>query len=174
MTKDKSPRGKGTPATLALLSAGIAFTSHIYEHNPSSTSYGIEAADALGLTTAEVFKTLIVLVDAQPHVAVIPVDCTLNMKLLAQATGGKRADMAPVDTAQRLTGYVLGGISPIGQRTQLPTVIDISVLSLDRVYVSGGARGFDVGLTPDGLLKVTSAIVAKIAVGRASPPAPTV
>ena len=173
MAKDKTPRGKGTPATLALLDAGIAFTSHTYEHNPSSTSYGIEAAHALGLSPTEVFKTLIVLVDAQPHVAVIPVDCTLNMKMLAQAAGGKRAEMAPTDTAQRLTGYVLGGISPIGQRTQLPTVIDNSVLGLDRVYVSGGARGFDVGLIPEDLLKVTSAIAAQIAVGRASPPAPT-
>jgi Cys-tRNA(Pro)/Cys-tRNA(Cys) deacylase len=95
------------------------------------------------------------------------------MKMLAQAAGGKRAEMAPTDTAQRLTGYVLGGISPIGQRTQLPTVIDNSVLGLDRVYVSGGARGFDVGLIPEDLLKVTSAIAAQIAVGRASPPAPT-
>jgi Cys-tRNA(Pro)/Cys-tRNA(Cys) deacylase len=174
MAKDKTPRGKGTPATLALLDAGIPFSSHTYEHNPSTTSYGVEAAQALGLSPAEVFKTLIVLVDAQPHVAVISVDCTLNMKMLAQAAGGKRAEMAPTETAQRLTGYVLGGISPIGQRTQLPTVIDDSVLGLERVYISGGARGFDIGLSPEDLLQITSAIVAQIAVGRASPPAPTV
>jgi Cys-tRNA(Pro)/Cys-tRNA(Cys) deacylase len=173
MAKDKTPRGKGTPATLALLDAGIEFTSHTYEHNPSSTSYGIEAANALGLAPDEVFKTLIVLVDAQPHVAVVPVDCTLNLKMLAQAAGGKRAEMAPTDAAQRLTGYVLGGISPIGQRSRLPTVIDDSVLGLDRVYVSGGARGFDVGLVPEDLLKATDAKVAQIAVGRPSPPLPT-
>lgn len=173
MAKNKTPRGKGTPATQALLDAGMAFTMHTYEHNPASTSYGIEAAEALGLKTAEVFKTLIVMVDAQPHVAVLPVDCSLSMKMIAKAVGGKHAEMAPADVAQRVTGYVLGGISPIGQRSRLPTVVDSSVLGLEHVYVSGGARGFDVGLIPEDLLKATRGTIAQIAVGQASPPAPT-
>ena len=174
MAKERNSRGKGTPATLALTDAGVTFTSHTYDHIPGSTSYGIEAADALGLSPAEVFKTLIAFVDASPHVAVVPVDSTLNMKSLAQAAGGKRAEMAPTDVAVRLTGYVLGGISPIGQRTHLPTVIDSSALTFTRIYVSGGARGFDVGLAPEDLLKVTGGKVAQIAAGKASHPAPTV
>lgn len=170
MARNQNPRSKGTPATIALTTAGIDFTSHIYAHDPHAQSYGMEAAEALGLAPAEVFKTLIAVVDARPHVAVVPVDRTLNLKALAAAAGGKRADMAPADLAQRLTGYVLGGISPIGQRTALPTVLDESAQDHEWVYVSGGARGFDIGIAPVDLAAITSAVIAPISTAPAGPP----
>jgi Cys-tRNA(Pro)/Cys-tRNA(Cys) deacylase len=172
MATSKSRRSKGTPATSTLTAAGLHFTSHTYDHDPRVASFGLEAAEALGLPPSQVFKTLIALVDARPHVAVVPVDCTVDLKALATAAGGKRADMAPADLAQRLTGYVIGGISPIGQRTSLPTVVDSSARNHAQVYVSGGARGFDIGIDPADLVRITSAVIAPIATGPASRPAP--
>ena len=155
--------GLGTPATVALTRAGIDFTTHPYDHDPRHPSFGEEAAVALGLTPAEVFKTLLVLVDQSPVVAIVPVGGTLDLKALAAAAGGRRAQMCDPASAQRLTGYVVGGISPIAQRRALPTFLDDSALGQDRVYVSGGRRGLDIGLRPSDLATVTGAVVAPIA-----------
>jgi Cys-tRNA(Pro)/Cys-tRNA(Cys) deacylase len=153
----------GTPATAALAAAGIAFTLHAYDHDPRATSYGEEAAAALGLTVDEVFKTLLATVDGELVVAVVPVAGTLDLKALAVAAGGRRAEMADPALAQRVTGYVVGGISPIGQKRALPTFVDETALLLERMYVSGGRRGLDLGLAPDDLLAVTGGRYAPIA-----------
>lgn len=158
-------RGAGTPATVALDRAGVRFTLHPYEHDPAATSYGAAAADALGLSPAEVFKTLLVVADGAPVVAVIPVASTLDLKAVARAVGSKRAAMADPEVAERLTGYVVGGISPIGQRTRLRTVLDESAADLGTVYVSAGRRGVSLGITPDALAAVTGAELAPIARG---------
>ena len=152
-----------TPATRALGAAGVAFTVHAYAHDPRSTSYGLEAAAALGLHPDEVFKTLVAMVDGVPTVAVIPVSTTLDLKHLAAAHGGRRAELAEAAAAERLTGYVVGGISPIGQKRLLPTYVEETAALLDRVYVSGGRRGFDIGLAPDDLIAVTSGTYADLA-----------
>lgn len=153
----------GTPATTALTRAGIAFTTHAYEHDPRSPSFGLEAAASLGLAPDEVFKTLLALVDSRPVVGIVPVSGSLDLKALAAAAGGRRADLADPDSAQRLTGYVVGGISPIGQKRRLPTFLDGSAQELPTVYVSGGRRGLDVGLAPGDLLAVTGGSYAAIA-----------
>jgi Cys-tRNA(Pro)/Cys-tRNA(Cys) deacylase len=158
-------RGKGagaTPATVALHRAGIAFTEHAYVHDPSAASYGTEAADVLGLDPRRVLKTLLASVDGRLTVAVVPVAGQLDLKALAAAVGGKRATMADAADAERATGYVVGGISPVGQRRAHPTVVDDSVLDLDVVYVSGGRRGLDLGLAPGDLVRVTAATVARV------------
>jgi len=155
----------GTQATLALTKAGIAYSVHQYDHDPRSTSYGLEAAAALGLDPALVFKTLIATVDGTAAVAVVPVSGSLDLKLLAAAHGGRRADLADAALAQRVTGYVLGGISPLGQKRQLPTFIDDSAELLEEMYVSGGKRGFDIGIAPADLLAATGGSYA--AIGRA-------
>ncbi|MBK9741322.1 MAG: Cys-tRNA(Pro) deacylase [Actinobacteria bacterium] len=164
MTK-KEPRRRepGTPATLALTGAGIAFTSHAYAHDPGAASYGLEAAAALGLEPDTVFKTLLTMVDGAPVVGIVPVSTTLDLKALAAVLGGRRCEMADGATAARLTGYVIGGISPIGQKRRLPTVIDASAEHLATMYVSGGRRGFDIGLAPTDLRSVTDARFEPIA-----------
>ena len=160
-------REVGTPATVALTRAGIPFTSHAYEHDPKAPSFGLEAARALGLDPADVFKTLLATVDGSTVVAIVPVSGSLDLKRLAAARGGRRAEMADPADAQRLTGYVLGGISPIGQRRQLPTLLDESARGRTTIYVSGGRRGFDIGLAPDDLLEVTKGSYSGLA--RAAP-----
>lgn len=150
-----TPKG-GTPATAALVAAGIEFTVHEYAHDPRADSYGLEAAQALGLDPAVVFKTLLADVDGSPHVAIVPVAGLLDLKALAAAVGGRRAEMADPKAAQRITGYVVGGISPIGQKRSLPTFIDSSAEGCARMYVSGGKRGMDIGLSPTDLARVTS------------------
>ena len=155
-------KSRGTPATVALQRAGIPFTTHVYTHDPRSTSYGLEAAEALGLDADQVFKTLLADVDGRATVAVVPVSGSLDLKALAAAAGGRRAEMTDPAQAQRLTGYVLGGISPIGQRRALPTYLDVTAEAHPTVYVSGGQRGFDIGLTPADLVLVTSAVIAPI------------
>jgi Cys-tRNA(Pro)/Cys-tRNA(Cys) deacylase len=155
-------RDPGTPATVALARAGIAYTAHAYEHDPRATSFGLEAAHALGLQPDEVFKTLLALVDGRAVVGIVPVSGSLDLKALAAAAGGRRAEMADASTAQRLTGYVLGGISPIGQKRALPTFVDETAELLDTVYVSGGRRGFDIGLAPADLLAITGGSYAPI------------
>ncbi len=152
----------GTPATVALTKAGIAFTLHPYDHDPSAPSYGNEAAEALGLDPHEVFKTLLASVDGRLVVAVVPVTGQLDLKALAAAVGGKKAVMADPADAERATGYVVGGISPIGQRRRLTTVVDESASALSTIYVSGGRRGLDIGLSPTDLLAVTGASYARI------------
>lgn len=153
----------GTPATVALSRAGIAFSIHEYVHDPRAASYGLEAASALGLDADLVFKTLIVMVDDTPAVGIVPVTCTLDLKAFAAARHGRRADLADPALAQRLTGYVVGGISPIGHRKPLPTILEETALLLERIYVSGGRRGFDIGLTPEDLLVATGGTTAAIA-----------
>ena len=161
--RDAAGSAAGTPATVALTRAGIEFTVHAYDHGPRAMSFGEEAAAALGLTTDEVFKTLLAMVDGEPVVGIVPVVGALDLKALASAAGGRRAEMADPTVAQRLTGYVLGGISPIGQKRALPTFLDESAVLLDTVYVSGGRRGLDIGLAPDDLLAVTGGQYAAIA-----------
>ena len=155
-------RSVGTPATVALEKAGVTFTVHAYDHDPRSASYGLEAADALGLDPDAVFKTLLAEVDGELVVAVVPVSGQLDLKALASAVGGKRAAMADPAVAERTTGYVVGGISPIGQRRRLRTVVDASASVRPAVYVSGGRRGVDLGLDPADLVRVLDAQVARI------------
>jgi Cys-tRNA(Pro)/Cys-tRNA(Cys) deacylase len=147
---------------VALERAGVAFTQHTYEHDPAATSYGLEAAQSLGLDPAAVFKTLLADVDGRLVVGVVPVTGQLDLKALASTVGGKRASMADPAAAERTTGYVVGGISPIGQRKRLPTVLDTSALDRSTIYVSGGKRGLDLGLDPRDLVKLLEARVAPI------------
>jgi Cys-tRNA(Pro)/Cys-tRNA(Cys) deacylase len=162
MAKKKRGEG-GTPATVALTRAGIPFTTHPYEHDPAAPSYGMEAAEALGLDPDRVLKTLFVDVDGRLVVGIVPVSRQLDLKAVAAAAGGKRATMADPLVAERATGYVVGGISPLGQKRAHPTVLDESALSHDSVYVSGGRRGLDLGLAPQDLVRLTQARVAPIA-----------
>lgn len=155
--------GQGTPATVALGKAGIEFSTHAYQHDPAAKSFGLEAAEALGLEPQQVFKTLLVEVDGKLSVGVVPVDKQLDLKAVASALSGKKAVMADPAAAERITGYVVGGISPIGQKRPLPTVVDTSATEYDKVYVSGGRRGLDLGLSPTDLIEVTSARTAAIA-----------
>jgi Cys-tRNA(Pro)/Cys-tRNA(Cys) deacylase len=161
VAKKSSPGG--TPATVALTRAGVAFTTHSYEHDPAASSYGLEAAEVLGLPVEQVFKTLLADVDGVLVVAIVPVGGKLDLKALAAAVGGKKAAMADPQVAERTTGYVLGGISPLGQKRPLRTVIDETALSFDTVYVSGGRRGFDLGLPPTDLVEQTKATTAPLA-----------
>ena len=158
----------GTPATVALARAGIAFSTHAYDHDPRTAAYGLEAAEKLGLDPARVFKTLLASVDGELAVAIVPVALQLDLKALAHALGGKRAEMADPALAARKTGYVVGGISPIGQKTALPTVLDESAILHETIYVSGGRRGLDLGIAPDDLLALTGGRFAAIARSRAS------
>jgi len=135
---------------------------HPYEHDPAAASYGGEAAEVLGLDPARVLKTLLASVDGGLVVAAVPVAGQLDLKALAAAVHGKKATMADPATAERATGYVVGGISPVGQKRLHPTVVDASVLDFDLVYVSGGRRGLDLGLSPGDLVRVTGATIAAI------------
>jgi Cys-tRNA(Pro)/Cys-tRNA(Cys) deacylase len=147
---------------VALAGAGVRFTLHPYHHDPASPSYGREAAEALGVAPERVFKTLVADVDGALTVAVVPVSRQLDLKALAAAVGGKRASMAEPAKAERTTGYVVGGISPLGQRKTLPTVVDDSVLGLHAVLVSAGRRGLDLELSVDDLVRLTRATLAPI------------
>lgn len=153
-----------TPAIAALVRAKIAHTVHPYVHDPSATAFGDEAVTALGVDPARVFKTLIAQVDgAKLVVGVVPVAGHLNLKALASAVGGKKAAMAPVDDAERSSGYVHGGISPLGQRKALPTVIDESAREFETIYVSAGKRGLQVEVAPGELAMAARATFAAIA-----------
>lgn len=166
MAKKKTHTSHGTPAVVALERAGVPHTLHAYEHDPGSDlSYGLEAAHAMGVDPAQVFKTLLADVDGALVVGIVPVAGTLDLKALARAVGGKRAAMADAAVAQRATGYVVGGISPLGQKARHTTVLDASAEAFDVVYVSGGRRGLDVGLAPGDLLRLTGGRLA--AIGRA-------
>ncbi|MGW2897309.1 Cys-tRNA(Pro) deacylase [Streptomyces sp. NPDC001212] len=155
----------GTPATVALTTAGVPFAVHSYDHDPSHPSYGEEAAEAMGVSPDRVFKTLVADVDGALTVAVVPVAGSLDLKALAAAVGGKRAAMADPALAERTTGYVRGGISPLGQRKRLPTVLDDSAPAHDTICVSAGRRGLEVELSPGDLVDLTNATLAPI--GRA-------
>ena len=142
----------GTPATVALARAGIEFRLHEYAHDPRAESYGLEAAEALGLDPARVFKTLMATVDGRLATAVVPVSGQLDLKALARALGASRATMADVVVAERATGYVAGGISPVGQRRPHPTVLDSTALDHPSVFVSAGRRGLDLEIAPADLV----------------------
>ncbi|WP_098464125.1 Cys-tRNA(Pro) deacylase [Isoptericola jiangsuensis] len=163
MAKKTSRAQAGTPAILALDRAGVPYALHPYEHDPASDlSYGLEAAAALGADPAQVFKTLLADVDGALVVGVVPVAGSLDLKALARAVGGKRAVMADPGVAQRATGYVVGGISPLGQKQRLRTVLDSSATAFDAVYVSAGRRGLDLSLAPTDLLRLTGGVTADV------------
>jgi Cys-tRNA(Pro)/Cys-tRNA(Cys) deacylase len=153
-----------TPAVKAARSAGIEFSVLEYEHDPAHGNYGLEAAQALGQPPEQVFKTLVArLPGGRLVVAIVPVARRLDLKALAAALGAKRADLAAPEEAQRATGYVVGGISPLGQRRRLPTVLDASADTHERIFVSGGRRGLEIGLSPKTLCQVCAAKTAQIA-----------
>ncbi len=153
-----------TPAVKALQRARIPFEVREYAHDPRATSYGLEAAEALGIDAASVFKTLLAELDGRELVvAIVPVDAMLNLKALAKAAGGKRAQMADPAAAERSTGYVRGGISPFGQKKRLRTFVDDSVNALETVHVSGGRRGLEIAIAPADLLRAAAAKAAAIA-----------
>ncbi|MEU6401820.1 Cys-tRNA(Pro) deacylase [Streptomyces sp. NPDC046985] len=160
--KAKKQQAGGTPATVALTAAGVEHTVHAYDHDPAHPSYGEEAAQALGVAPERVFKTLVADVDGALTVAVVPVAGSLDLKALASAVGGKRAAMADPALAERTTGYVRGGISPLGQRKKLPTVLDASATAHPTICVSAGRRGLEVELAPLDLARLTDAAVATI------------
>jgi Cys-tRNA(Pro)/Cys-tRNA(Cys) deacylase len=154
--------GKGTPATALLAKQRVSHQVHSYDHG-AGQAYGPEAAERLGLDPGRVFKTLVAEVDGALTVGVVPVSSTLDLKALAGAVGGKRARMADVTAAERATGYVAGGISPLGQRKRLPTVIDASAQQWETVFCSGGRRGLEIELAPAELVRLCEATVAPIA-----------
>ncbi len=152
-----------TPAVTLLRKQRIAFSLHEYEHDPNARAYGLEAAEKLGLDPARVFKTLVVELDGNALAcAVIPVAPLLNLKRCARALGARKAAMAERQAAERATGYVMGGISPLGQKKRLKTVVDRSALAFDTVYVSGGRRGLDLELAPADLIALLGAATASL------------
>ncbi|WP_371659269.1 Cys-tRNA(Pro) deacylase [Streptomyces sp. NBC_00280] len=163
MAKKKQQQSGGTPATVALTAAGVTYKVHAYEHDPAHPSYGEEAAEAMGVSPERVFKTLVADVDGVLTVAVVPVAGQLDLKALATAVSGKRASMADPTLAERTTGYVRGGISPLGQRKRLRTVLDTSADAHTTICVSAGRRGLEVELSPADLTTLTDAVRAPIA-----------
>ena len=153
--------GKGTPAIVAAERAGIAFTVHEYAHDPKAASYGLEVAAKLGVDPARVFKTLVADVDGTLTVAIVPVEAQLDLKAL-----GKRVAMAEPKLAERTTGYVAGGISPLGLRKQLPTVVDESAFGFETVHVSAGRRGLELEIAPADLLALTGGRALRLAARR--------
>jgi Cys-tRNA(Pro)/Cys-tRNA(Cys) deacylase len=156
---------QGTPATALLAKQKVAHTLHTYEVSADSPNYGALVAAAIGAEPERVFKTLVTEVDGALTVAIVPVTGDIDLKALASAAGGKRAVMADRDLAEKTTGYVRGGISPLGQRKRLPTILDKSALDSERIYVSAGKRGLQVELAAADLVRLTSAKVALIARG---------
>jgi Cys-tRNA(Pro)/Cys-tRNA(Cys) deacylase len=155
--------GRGTRATELLSRLGIPHSVHRYVHDPRRGSYGLEASAALAVPAERVFKTLIADVDEQLTVAVVPVAGSLDLKALASAAGGMRARMADPTLAERATGYVTGGISPLGQRRPLPVVVDASALNFDTIFCSAGQRGVEIEIAPGDLVRAAGAAVAPIA-----------
>lgn len=160
MTRKRS--AGGTPATVALDRAGVGYRLHPYDHDPRAASYGLEAATALGVDPARVFKTLLAALDGSLVVGIVPVSGQLDLKALARSLGGSKAVMAEVSAAERVTGYVAGGISPIGQKRSLPTVLDASALDHATIFVSAGRRGLDVEMAPADLAAITDAITGQV------------
>jgi Cys-tRNA(Pro)/Cys-tRNA(Cys) deacylase len=154
--------GSGTAATALLTARGIAHTVHTYVHDPRHGSYGAEASEALGVEPGRVLKTLVADVDGRLAVGVVPVAAQLDLKALAAAVGGKKAALADVAAAERATGYVTGGISPVGQRQRLPVVIDSSAMEYPTVFCSGGRRGLEIELAPADLVRAAGATVAPL------------
>ncbi len=158
----KAPGRAGTPATRILADAAVTHVLRTYKDDPRSDSSGPAAAAELGVPPDRILTTLLADVDGDLVVGIVPVSGTLDFSLLAAAVGGKRAAMAPVEQAERATGYVAGGISPLGQRTAHPTVLDESALRHSTVLVSGGRRGLDVEIDPHDLMDLTNARAAPI------------
>ena len=167
MTKKKSHAAAGTPATTLLDREKVDYTLHPYTHDPAADSFGLEAAEALGVAPNRVFKTLLV-ATGEPGasalvVGIVPVDQSLDLKAIASALGIKKVEMADPVAAERRTGYVVGGISPLGQRQRSRTILDSSAMAHETIYVSGGHRGLDIELAPADLQRLTDAQVAHIA-----------
>jgi Cys-tRNA(Pro)/Cys-tRNA(Cys) deacylase len=155
----------GTPATVALDRAGVDYTLHSYAHDSRAGSYGEEAAALLGVDPRRLFKTLIAAVDSRLVCAVVPVASRLDLKALVASVGGRRVELADPAKAQRATGYVLGGISPLGQKSPIPVVVDSSASDFDTVFVSAGKRGLQVELAPAELIRLSGASTASITTG---------
>jgi Cys-tRNA(Pro)/Cys-tRNA(Cys) deacylase len=152
-----------TPAVNLVKRRRVAHTLHSYEHDPAVASYGLEAADKLGIPPAQVFKTLVADLDkGELVVAVLPVSSTLSMKRLARTLGGKKAAMADREAAQRATGYVLGGVSPLGQKRRLRTVLDNSAMAHATLFVSAGRRGLEIEISPQDLVQLTDAAISRV------------
>jgi Cys-tRNA(Pro)/Cys-tRNA(Cys) deacylase len=155
--------GHGTPATDLLAKLGISYSMHPYDADSQQGSYGLGAAEALGVAPERLFKTLIAEVDGRLTVAVVPVAGSLDLKALADAVGGKKAKMAEPAAAERATGYVTGGISPLGQRRRLPVVVDASAAAFETIFCSAGRRGLQLELAPADLVRAAGAVTAPIA-----------
>ena len=162
MPKNPHSKSGGTPALALLATSGVAYRVHYFEHDPRQTDYGREAASALLAEAETVFKTLVWEVDGTPCVALAPVTSTVASKKLAKALGGRRAELAASARAERLTGSVVGAISPIALKTPMSVVLDDSALSNERMYVSAGRRGWEIEISPLDLVQLTSARVAQI------------
>jgi Cys-tRNA(Pro)/Cys-tRNA(Cys) deacylase len=158
-----SPAAGPTPAVTTAARAGIDYEVHRYEHDPEAPSYGLEAAEALGLPVERVLKTLVVSVDDRFVIAVVPVGGELDLKALAAVVGGRKAALAHPSEAERATGYVVGGISPLGQKRKLPVVVDRAAMSWGTIFVSAGRRGLELELAPADLVRLAGAQVAPVA-----------
>lgn len=161
----KRQAGKAsTPATVALVHAGVDFRIYEYDHDPDhmAEGYGVEAAQRLGIDPRQIYKTLMADTGDERVIGIVPVDGHLDLKALAASVDAKKAVMADRAVAQRESGYVLGGISPFGQRTAHRTVLDEGAMAYDRILVSGGKRGFDVAVDPHELVRVLHAITAPL------------
>jgi Cys-tRNA(Pro)/Cys-tRNA(Cys) deacylase len=163
VSKTKTKGGQSTPATVALTQAKVEFKLHPYDHDPNAQAYGEEAADALGLPYEQIFKTLVAETESGLAVAVVPVAGKLDLKAFAAALNGKRAAMADAAKVERVTGYVVGGISPLGQRKKLPTVVDESALRFETIHFSAGRRGLQIETAPANLVRLAQAVTAPIA-----------
>lgn len=160
----KAPKtGGGTRATASLAALSIAYTVHTYRHDRAADCYGLEAARAMSVAPGRVLKTLLASVDGEIVVGVVPVSSQLDLKALASSVGGKRGVMAEPGAAERASGYVIGGISPLGQRNQHRTVVDTSAMEWTTVFVSGGKRGLEIELRPSDLVLAVRAVTAPIA-----------
>jgi Cys-tRNA(Pro)/Cys-tRNA(Cys) deacylase len=153
---------KTTPATQALIKAGISFTLANYDYDPNAERVGLQAAEAMGVSPGEVFKTLMAELDGKPICAIVPSDEEVNMKKLAAALGGKSAHMMKPADAERLTGYKVGGISPLGQRKLVPTALDEVAQLYDEIYLNGGQRGLQIRIKPDDLVMALECVVADL------------
>lgn len=148
---------KTTPATVALIKAGVQFELYPYDYDPDAPRVGLQAAEALGWAPEQVFKTLMTQVDTKPVCVIVPSDCEVSMKKLAAAHGGKSAQMMKPADAERLTGYKVGGVSPFGQRKAVPTYLDETAILFERVLINGGQRGLLLAIHPEDAARATSA-----------------